>query len=47
VSGWWASASVAHLKVKGIAMVASFAATNSPSDRITRSLRSRRSDGQI
>ena len=44
---WPASASVAHLKVKGTAMVASLAASSNASEPITRSLRSRRSDGQI
>ena len=44
---WPASASVAHLKVKGTAMVASLAASSSTMAPITRSFRSRRSDGQI
>ncbi len=41
------SASVAHLKVNGTAMVASFAASSSPSAIITRALRSGRFDGHI
>ena len=44
---WPASASVAHLKVKGTAMVASLAASSSTMAPSTRSFRSRRSDGQI
>jgi hypothetical protein len=42
-----ASASVAHLNVNGTAMVASFAASKSTTDPITRSFRSRRSEGQM
>src|SRR6266498_4050141 len=42
-----ASASVAHLNVKGTEMVASLAASNSTIAAATRSLRSRRSAGQI
>ncbi len=42
-----ASASVAYLKVKGTAIVASLATTSSTMAPSTRSLRSRRSDGQI
>ena len=41
------SASVAHLKVNGTAMVAILATSSSPMVTQTRSLRSRRSDGQI
>ena len=41
------SASVAHLKVKGTAMVASLAASSSTSAPSTRNFRSRRSDGQM
>ncbi len=41
------SASVAHLKVKGTAMVASLAASRSSIDAATRSCRSGRSTGQI
>ena len=44
---WPASASVAHLKVNGTAMVASLAASSSTMAANTRSFRSRRSDGQI
>src|SRR5437667_2229610 len=42
-----ANASVAHLKVKGTAMVASLAASSSTIAAATRSLRSRRSAGQM
>ncbi len=42
-----ARASVAHLKVKGTATVASLAASSSTMAPITRSFSSRRSDGQI
>ena len=45
--GWPASASVAYLKVKGTAMVASLAASKSAMAPSTRSFRSRRSAGQI
>src|SRR5438094_6595510 len=41
------SASIAHLKVNGTAMVASLAASSSTIDSATRSFRSRRSAGQI
>src|SRR5262249_26704841 len=41
------SASVAHLKVNGTAMVASLAASSSSIATATRSLRSRRSAGQM
>ena len=41
------SASVAHLKVKGTAMVTSLAASRSSIATATRNLRSRRSVGQI
>src|SRR5215467_12464053 len=41
------SASVAHLKVKGTEIVASLAASNSTIAAATRSLRSRRSAGQM
>ena len=41
------SASVAHLKVNGTAMVASLANSSSTIATMTRSLRSRRSVGQI
>src|SRR5215468_4378458 len=41
------SASVAHLKVKGTAMVANLAASSSSIDTATRSCRSGRSAGQI
>ena len=41
------SASTAHLKVKGTAMVASFASSSSTIAISTRTFRSRRSDGQI
>ena len=41
------SASTAHLKVKGTAMVASFATSSSAIAISTRIFRSRRSDGQI
>src|SRR6266446_4931182 len=41
------SASVAHLKVKGTAMVTSLAASRSSIATATRNLRSRRSAGQI
>src|SRR5436309_962379 len=44
---WPASASVAHLKVKGTAIVASFANSSSTMAAITRSLRSARSAGQM
>ncbi len=45
--GWPASASVAHLKVKGTATVATFAISNSTVAQSTRIFRSARSDGQI
>ena len=41
------SASIAHLKVKGTASVASFATSSSTTDQITRIFRSTRSPGQI
>src|ERR1043166_7925651 len=44
---WPTSASVAHLKVKGTAMVASLARNSSTVAAKTRHLRSRRSDGQM
>src|ERR1700760_3906763 len=40
-------ASIAHLKVKGTAKVATFAASSSTTDQTTRILRSTRSPGQI
>ena len=46
-SGLSTSASVAHLKVKGTAMVASLAASSSPSANSTRALRSARSEGHM
>ena len=44
---WPASASVAHLKVNGTAMVASLATNISTVANTTRTFRSRRSAGQI
>src|SRR5476649_614713 len=41
------SASIAHLKVKGTASVATFATSNSTTDQTTRILRSTRSPGQM
>ena len=41
------SASIAHLKVKGTASVASFAISSSTTDQTTRIFRSARSPGQI
>jgi hypothetical protein len=45
--GWPASASVAHLKVKGTVTVASLAISSSTVAQNTRIFRSARSDGQI
>ena len=45
--GWPASASVAHLKVKGTAMVATLAISSRTVAHSTRIFRSARSDGQI
>ena len=44
---WPDSASVAHLKVKGTASVATLAISSSTTDQTTRIFRSARSPGQI
>ena len=44
---WPDSASVAHLKVKGTASVATLAISSSATDQTTRILRSARSPGQM